>query len=407
MKYFSDCHFHALTLAEPNFPALASSLDDTAGNLLLANLTSDYIVTGKLFKDDNLLRTISNTLSVLDRSIGESFLVMEEDLKGSFSRDGRRFLEGGKLHFKGEEYDRVLMLPLVIDFSDSPQKELQTHYSLPPKERLTAYAEATLEGIRTYYKASPDGLFEFYPFIGINPAFHSLEYLVDLLDKYVNTSHREHERHTVPDKPFYGIKLYPPLGFDPWPDEKEEREKALYLYEFCSYYKTPIVTHTDDQGFRGVQAEKAWKYTDPLTWEHVLQRYPSLKIDFAHFGKQYALASLGRPESIAWRRRDLPDSPWFHTITRLMAEYPGVYADLSFSGSEADFYTELWAYLREEDRPELWDRILFGSDFPVNLLKVEAYSEYLTLWEDSPFTAEETDRIAQANALRFLGFNVT
>jgi hypothetical protein len=32
---------------------------------------------------------------------------------------------------------------------------------------------------------------------------------------------------------FAGIKLYPPLGYDPWPAKNEEREKVKLLYHKC------------------------------------------------------------------------------------------------------------------------------------------------------------------------------
>ena len=403
MRCFSDCHFHAITLKDPDFLALLDSLYDAEGRELLSNLTSDYILTGKLFKDGNFRKTLSNVLTVFSRSIAESFLIMEKDLEGCFS--DKRFIYAGKFHFRSQEYDKILMLPLVIDFSDNPMTQSHAYYRLSPKERLTVYADETIQGIRQYYESSPEGLFEFYPFLGINPAYHSMEYLVDILDKHINISHSAHPWHTVPDKPFYGIKLYPPLGFNPLPEDKEEQEKVFYLYEYCSYYKIPLVTHCDDQGFRGVQTGKAWEYTSPGTWGKVLERYPGLVIDFAHFGKQYALTSLAGPEGAARRIRRLPDSPWFYKILSLMEEYPGVYADLSFSGSERSFHRELYAALQERDSSELMKRILFGSDFPVSLFKSESYSSYFSTWESAPFSDEEVEEIANSNALRFLGLS--
>ena len=44
MKHFADCHFHAMTMNEPNFPAFLSSLYDSAAGLLSANAAKDLCV---------------------------------------------------------------------------------------------------------------------------------------------------------------------------------------------------------------------------------------------------------------------------------------------------------------------------------------------------------------------------
>ena len=400
VKYFSDCHFHTLSLSDPDFPALLSSLSGPSGKLL-DKLTSDYLLTPELFKEDNLQKTLENTLNAICRPVGESLLLMEEDLKGSYG--GKSFIQHGRFRLRDMEFDKILLVPLVLDFTACPGREQRTYYPAYSKDRLTISAQAALEGIHHYYSQAPDGLFEFYPFLGLNTRAHSMEALQDFLDKHINTSHEMHPDHTVPDKPFYGIKLYPPLGFHPWPEDKEEREKCCYLYEFCSYYQIPMITHTDDQGFRGVGLEEAWAATSPETWKKALEHYPGLIIDFAHFGKQYALRSKSGAESLARRYRGLPDSPWLYSILALMDEYPGVYADLSFSGAERSFYQELYALLMEKESPVI-TRILFGTDFPVSLLKCSSYSSCFSVWEDSPFSDGEIEEIAGANALRFLGF---
>ena len=91
-------------------------------------------------------------------------------------------------------------------------------------------------------------------------------------------------------------------------------------------------------------------------------------------------------------------------ISMCCADLPG----LSFSGCNQEFYRELATYLSDQDkekRERIINRILFGSDFSVNLLKVESYTEYISIFEHSPFTDEEIERIAEKNALSFLGLS--
>ncbi len=415
MRYFSDCHFHVMTLQEPNFASFISSLYDSAGNIISANTSFDYILTPELMKGENFLNMVTNTLMAFNRPIGETLQMMEDDLMGRFTAGQERdyapplpYIHGGKMHFRSMEFDRMLMIPLIMDFSEDQRMMKRIYYRYPAADRITPYTEAMVEGMRDYYRARPDGLFEFYPFLGIDPRLHTMEFMEKLLDRYINTSHVMHKPHEVPSKPCYGIKIYPPLGFRPWPNDSATLEKHRKLYAFCQDRRIPIITHADDQGFRGVNAEEAWAYTDPAAWRTVLENYPGLIIDFAHAGKQYAIASRSNLQSIAARLRHHPDSPWFYSIMQLMDEFDGVYTDVSFSGCTPEFYTELLAYIGEQKagrREKLMSRILFGSDFSVNLFKVESYTEYYSVFERSGFTDEDIARIAERNAISFLGLS--
>ena len=366
-------------------------------------------------KGTAFLDTLSNTLSAFERPIGKTLMMMEDDLMGFFQPKANKdhlplfpYISNGKLHIRGMEADKMLMVPLIMDFTKRQSAMDRLYYAFPAEDRLMPYLEAAINGIKEYYNERPDGLFEFYPFAGINPANHSFDYMERLLSEYVNTSHTMHAPHKVPKKPCYGIKIYPPLGFNPWPDQKDELEKNRYLYSFCEKNRIPITTHTDDQGFRGVSAEEAWAYTDPAKWRTVLENYPGLTIDFAHFGKQYAIASRSNVQSIAAKLRHHPDSPWFYSIISLMKDFDNVYADFSFSGCNPAFYDGLIAFLNDQkdnDRERMISRILFGSDFSVNLLKVESYTEYYSIFEDSGFSDDEIRKIAEENAMRFIGLS--
>ena len=415
VRYFSDCHFHVMTMNEPNFASFFNSFRDSPAGILSANAALDYIITPQSMKGENMLNALLNTMSTFSRPIGETLMVMEDDLEGAYSSERKHeyapllpYIHGGKFHFRSLEADRIIMIPLLMDFSQD-QAVLDTiYYRSIAEDRINAYAEATVNGMRDYYSRHPDGLFEFYPFIGIDPRLHSMSFLEKLLDRWINTSHRMHRPHTVPSKPFYGIKLYPPLGFCPWPDDGETLEKHRYLYGFCEKHRVPIITHCDDQGFRGVSAQEAWAYTDPAAWRTVLENYPDLIIDFAHFGKQYTIAAKSNVQSIAQRIRRYPDSQWFLSIIALMMEFDGVYSDVSFSGCSPEFYAQLLNYIRDRkecERERILSRILFGSDFSVNLLKVESYTEFLSIFDRSGFTDEEIEVIGERNALAFLSFS--
>lgn len=412
MKYFSDCHFHVMTMNEPNFISFVNSFYDSATGLLFSNAASDYIITPQMMKGDKFLNTLTNALSAFSRPIGETLALMEDDLEGIYTSPRKHeyapllpYIHDGRFHIRSMEAERLLMIPLLMDFSQDKRSMENVYYNLPAENKITPYIEATIEGFREYGRRHPDGLFEFYPFMGIEPSVHSMQFMEELISRYVNTSHHFHEAGEIPDRPCYGIKVYPPLGFKPWPNDSETLGKHRYLYSFCERNGIPIITHADDQGFRGVSAEEAWENTDPAAWRTVLENYPSLTIDFAHFGRQYAIASRSNVQSLAARLRHQPDSPWFYSIISLMMDFENVYADLSFSGSTPEFYQELIAFLNDQTsgkRARILNRILFGSDFAVNLLKVESYTEYFSIFEHSRFTDEEIENIGEKNVLRFL-----
>ncbi|MFC2158947.1 amidohydrolase family protein, partial [Acidobacteriota bacterium] len=124
------------------------------------------------------------------------------------------------------------------------------------------------------------------------------------------------ETNQIPHGFFVGIKVYPPLGFHPWPKsdperkedprgEKyedfkiEEREKVRYLYRFCISNNIPITTHCSDSGWIVSDVNESLKQACPWTWDCVLRKFPNLKLNFAHFG-----AESGKSKKL-WRTKIL------------------------------------------------------------------------------------------------------
>jgi predicted TIM-barrel fold metal-dependent hydrolase len=100
-----------------------------------------------------------------------------------------------------------------------------------------------------------------------------------------------------------------------------------------------------------------------------------------------------------------PSVDWVERITRLMEDYPSVYADFSFNGTDPEYYRWLSDYvasLGEARAERLRDRLLFGSDFPVNLTKVRSYADYYRYFADSGLSDEEKRRFCHDNPELFL-----
>jgi hypothetical protein len=405
---FYDSHCHALTLSHPGFLAFASTLRSRGLEEVYAQVTApNYLIAALFFKTGERVR---NMLSVMERDVGSIFELMEDDLAGAFAKPGDEapLVGGGKLAFGGSSFDRLVICPLIMDFQGAAYVPSEgTYYDRPSAKLLGAQVRDVLEGIRAYRRARPEGFLEIRPFLGVDTRHYAADELTALLEdafegyeRGETASRRAFAAMTDYDAAapirgrFAGIKVYPPLGFDPWPDGGPEREKVEILWSFCERRDVPVVTHCDDQGFRVVSLEEAWRIGSPARWEPPLRAHPRLRVDFAHFGAQYS-HPIGRPPSTEWTDR----------IVRLMVDFPNVYADFSFDGSEPEYYRWLEAYLRKRS-PGLASlvegRLLFGSDFMVNLTKVRSYSEYFRIFAKAPMPEELKLRFCHDNPESFL-----
>lgn len=402
---FFDVHCHALNLGHPNILALLARRDQERagpGELLFGPYTRFLLRhPGQKFR---------NLLSVMDNDAAAIFKLMEDDLSGQFGQAGRRaLLRDGCLQIGLQNYRRAVLAPLIIDFGVKEMEPLRTYYNRAPSKPIADQVTEMVEGLKRYYRDRPDGFFEIYPFLGINPNNYDLQTLEQILCRYfgrylpVRRLFRRIHRQTreLPVKAraiksftFLGVKLYPPLGFDPWPEDGAAREKVEFLYRFCQAKCIPLTTHCSDAGFTAVPRSRSRVITSPLRWSEVLQRYPELRDNFAHFGRQYHR-----------RWGILPDYLWRRTLVDLMQTYPSVYSDISFNATRVSFYAQLDAFLNtlsDTARETVSSRLLFGSDFPLSLIDAESYAQYVGNLAAALFDVQLKHRICSVNPERFL-----
>jgi len=428
MKTFYDIHIHALNLSHPNLTAylfredlISLLIDDISRGTLLgigiigaiSKSTLKKKIEEKLSSGNPSLKDrVSNCLSFFEIPLEYQFLVLEYFLKAGAPKV---LNDNNQIEIAGTSYDKILLCPLVIDFGYKNITN-SVFYNLTPKRPITNQVGDLLYAIRTYYRFNlemtnkkmqlsqeiPDfqahkheKLFEIYPFMGLDTRNYTLEDVQKLLTKYFcNFSKSESgadRRKRLFDKMgildsnmyrdnseyadvFAGIKVYPQLGFDPYPNNPDELEKVRCLYQFCIDRRIPIVSHCSDGGF------KIGDY-NPLTspegkWKQVLADYPDLTLDFAHFGNE------AKSDKRQWR----------NAIIALTKQYPNVYTDISCNDAKPEYYNELEDLFNPDSasknkrknmpsnpNPELYKKILYGSDFSINLLasKVNSYNEYL------------------------------
>ena len=256
------------------------------------------------------------------------------------------------------------------------------------------YADKMLASIRSFYQDNKETMLEILPFAGINPPAYTIEEVERWLKTYFK-GYRSSERYQHKRRPrFFGIKLYPPLGFNPIPEEADEKAKVEMIYAYAEKNAIPITTHCDDGGYRTTDVETSHSHTSPEAWASVLVKYPHLKLNFAHFGRQYERTHFMRKQD-----------KWRNSIIDLILKYDNVYTDLSFNGVSPEYYEHLLEKMNNlttSERSILNKRIMFGSDFLINLSKVVSYYEYLKFFEKSALPIEVKIAYASSNCRDFL-----
>ncbi len=219
---------------------------------------------------------------------------------------------------------------------------------------------------------------------------------------------------------FAGVKLYPPMGFQPsrntkpYPkrstdllgfDPSKQMDQALRrLYWLCTDRDAPILAH----GYSSNESGDGYaKRGDPYFWAPVFEEFPKLRVCLAHFGR-FDAPSEGRD------RLPLLQRSWEWALGECIKKYPEqrIYADISYFSEVLDASPKLRKSLASSFK--LWtsefdpgvDRLLFGTDW-LMLGQEKGYEHYVGdirdfLQGDCGFSAEICDKIFWRNALHFL-----
>lgn len=209
------------------------------------------------------------------------------------------------------------------------------------------------------------------------------------------------------DKNFHGIKIYPSLGYLP------SNPILMDVFQYCEEEKIPVTTHcalnpATHGKHRNVEVEginhisgKPIKtimnfpnansmsnyFTNPVKWKPVLEKYPNLYLDFAHFG----LGDNGL------------NNLWVSEIKKLLKEYPNTYTDLSYTftlcQTSSLFVKRIKSMLGDSDYQK---KIMYGSDYYMVLRETEyEFKEYFECFKSS-FTKAEFDLMTFSNPNKFL-----
>jgi len=272
-----------------------------------------------------------------------------------------------------------------------------------------------------------------FPFFSIDPRHTNIEGgILNLIKENVGKN-----------KPFIGLKLYTSLGYSPTnPSLYNEDTNVETVYQWCEKNSIPITVHFSDQGFsnlvnslaikghvyypeagRPVLASDLYedsiikykntfptlKYEDfvkerlislnhPSLWKMVLEKYPKLKINFAHFGGNKQIMNYLERSTLAF---------WTTSVIEMMHDYKNVYSDLSCFDTPKQSYIpirDLHERVYSTLRKDIQDRILYGSDYFMLTLFETDLGMYLKKFKKG--FAKDFKNIALNNPTRFLDIKI-
>lgn len=358
MKPFINCHVHLFNSnCAPDYyfrMVLPKALDPFA-NLIKAFLekkTTRWVVQAALW---TAIKVRGGDTSALSRYL--EFVKI-----GSAASQADVF---NQIRPSYNQIDKVRYIALTLNM-DHMAHYNSTH---PP-------IDSQLREIIDLKKTYPDNLF---PFISLDPRhLGDPDQLLAWMQQYMNNH-----------KFFYGIKIYPAKGFFPFDPALDK------IYAFAETNQIPIMTHCTRVGsyyidtidrscvnenaptlnnnpalmdpirsrIRSLLADvktckdnKIWCniFTHPEHYLPVLEKYPDLKLCFAHYG--------GDKEVNRTTASDYPAylSPnWHDLINQYLRTYPNVYTDISYTLSNADALKKIKPLIASE----IGHKILFGTDY--------------------------------------------
>jgi predicted TIM-barrel fold metal-dependent hydrolase len=250
---------------------------------------------------------------------------------------------------------------------------------------------------------------------------------------------------------FIGVKLYPPMGFrasdnvsagndfpcwvrfgkgSPGYDETCSGRRngsdglgnepgavldaaMMKLFEWCAANNVPIMAHTNNSNGAGPGYGTR---ANPKYWQPVLQKFPTLHVNFAHFG--------GFNEAFAKGQLDLTalNKTWEWTIGRMAAAAPDrpIFADISYFSEILDRHSQLRkdtlaCIQRFRDTfPNSEKLLLYGTDWSMigHEEKFITSAEYLPdivaeFLSEAGYDMDDCENIFFRNAVRFLGLRNT
>jgi predicted TIM-barrel fold metal-dependent hydrolase len=366
-----------------------------------------------------------NTFLLLGLSIRQLAVKALQDFKPFiqfFERSRRRNLERYSREILNcaskDNFDEIILTPLIMDFSKITDSVEEVSDQLEELLAAIDKAEATLSSNKT----------KVLPFFGLDlrhfDACAGTDEIKEIIDE-LSTCLFDFDWHqdykatgNLDNGTIAGFKLYPSIGFSPYPDNTAIRNRYLEFYKLCADTQIPITTHCQSIASGAYKSadnttETLNAYLDPVNWSKVLQSVENLKINFGHFGGDKVLRDTFLNQQTY--PKEQPSRTWTWEIVKMLKQYPHTYADIS----AFDFREQSWldafgamlildengfydAFVNGGSPPlnKLSDKILWGSDWP---MVIDDWDDsYQQLWdkfkESLNFARIHEDKIKISNA---------
>lgn len=160
------------------------------------------------------------------------------------------------------------------------------------------------------------------------------------------------------EKGFKGIKLYPPLGYDP------TAEFLMPIYKYANEHNLPVMVHCNRGGVKNkrFKDKDINRTTAPHKYRQVLSRFPEMRLCLAHYGGS---EEWDRYLKCEWLddNTSLEEMDWLSQISTMIrsGNYPNLFADISYTIFRYERYIPVLKVLLEDER--IRSRVLFGSDY--------------------------------------------
>lgn len=213
------------------------------------------------------------------------------------------------------------------------------------------------------------------------------------------------------DYKFFGLKIYPSLGYLP------SHPKLMEIYHLCEENKIPITAHcagasvsaskkklSNISGYHYVlhtgfvektitktfrrKKDYANYFNHPRNWLPVLEKYPNLKLNLAHFGGDVEWKNFLSGKS----------DTWVSKIIELMEGFPNLYSDFSYTMYDSSISMKLKSLIL--DNKLIASRVLYGSDY--YMIVREGHFRNLKVKFNLLMGDEIMKKIARENPMRFL-----
>ncbi len=309
-----------------------------------------YLLDSGLYKEKNFsIENLDNLVQVF-KTMGPYLCktIADNLIENGFDPDGVR--EQGNIVFA--EFVARLLTNHSASNSVYPETEMSWGY------------QSHMDELEELNEKKPDSVF---PFLAVDPR---REGIFNLLTKKVSKN-----------GPFYGVKLYTVLGYLP-------THPVLWdVYKYCSENDIPITVHSSHLGlssplqkirvenqpefgssvetfiqtFDNDQSEELFSeqllfFGDPKKWEKILEKYPNLRVNFAHFGGESEINRLAENFDVN------PGDNWTDSIISLIHDYENVYTDMSFNLTP-DTKDNIILILNKYNL--IQERLIFGTDYPL------------------------------------------